>query len=67
MIYREVKLSNMIKEMKKYLEENGDMIVSSIGTCNGYEDGTLFKLYLSPLDNPYTFDRDELDIKRTEL
>lgn len=67
MIIKQVKLSNMIKEMEKYLEENGDKVVSSIGTCNGYEDGTLFKLYLSPLYDPYSCDRDELNIKRTEL
>ena len=67
MIIKQVKLSNMIKEMEKYLEENGDKVVSSIGTCCGCEDGTQFKIRLAPLNNPYTADRDELDIKRTEL
>ncbi len=64
---KHVKLSDMIKDMEKYLEENGDKVVSSIGTCNGYEDGTQFIVYLAPLNNPYTPDRDELKIKESKL
>ena len=61
---KEVKLSNMIKEMQEYLDKNGDKIVSKICTCCG--DNTLFKLYLAPLNNPHIADREELNIKRTE-
>lgn len=62
---KEVKLSNMIKEMQEYLDKNGDKIVSKICTCCG--DNTLFKLYLTPLNDSHIADREELNIKRTEI
>lgn len=59
-----VTLKDMYDTIGKYLEENGDKEVLSIGTCCGARDNTLYTLSLVELDAESMIETDSLRIKK---